>query len=208
MDIARQGIGLARRVASEASRAEECAVAFSLNGDLDTPENEETIQLLARVLEEEPPALILVETLPLVYPSTYETVERLLDTGLPFWLSFRRCRHGVCGVFGEHWGGPEGDGRLRPGCTPVRSIGCRGVVGQLHSTRPCAEDAAVTQGLHRPDMRRIPQPRLSVAGLKARPAFESQSAPTCSNCARRCIAPGHSSSTHSSTAVLTVSRES
>ena len=25
------------------------------------------------------------------------------------WLSFRRCRHGVCGVYGEHWGGPEGD---------------------------------------------------------------------------------------------------
>ncbi len=25
------------------------------------------------------------------------------------WLSFRRCRQGVCGVYGEHWGGPEGD---------------------------------------------------------------------------------------------------
>jgi SAM-dependent methyltransferase len=25
------------------------------------------------------------------------------------WLSFRRCRHGVCGVYGQHWGGPEGD---------------------------------------------------------------------------------------------------
>jgi release factor glutamine methyltransferase len=33
----------------------------------------------------------------------------LLATGLPVWLSFRRCRHGVCGVYGEHWGGPEGD---------------------------------------------------------------------------------------------------
>ena len=41
--------------------------------------------------------------------STYATVEALLDTGLPVWLSFRRCRHGVCGVYGEHWGGPEGD---------------------------------------------------------------------------------------------------
>src|SRR4029453_12786334 len=27
----------------------------------------------------------------------------------PVWLSFRRCRHGLCGVFGQHWGGPEGD---------------------------------------------------------------------------------------------------
>jgi hypothetical protein len=25
------------------------------------------------------------------------------------WLGFRRCRHGVCGVYGQHWGGPEGD---------------------------------------------------------------------------------------------------
>ena len=43
----------------------------------------------------------------LVRSSTYATVERLLATGLPVWLSFRRCRHGVCGVYGEHWGGPK-----------------------------------------------------------------------------------------------------
>ena len=48
-------------------------------------------------------------TLSLVRPSTYQTIEALLETGLPLWLSFRRCRHGVCGVYGEHWGGPEGD---------------------------------------------------------------------------------------------------
>ena len=32
-----------------------------------------------------------------------------MATGIPVWTSFRRCRHGVCGVFGQHWGGPEGD---------------------------------------------------------------------------------------------------
>ncbi len=109
MDLARRGIGLARRAASDAGRADECAVAFSLSGDIDTPEGQETIRLLARMFEEESPDLILVETLSLVRPSTYETVERLLETGLPIWLSFRRCPHGLCGVFGEHWGGPEGD---------------------------------------------------------------------------------------------------
>ncbi len=62
-----------------------------------------------RAFEEEPPDLILLETLSLVRTSTYATVEALLGTGLPVWLSFRRCRHGVCGVYGEHWGGPEGD---------------------------------------------------------------------------------------------------
>ena len=103
------GSRLAREAVDAAGRAGECAVAFSLNGDVDTPEGAETIRLLARVFEEDPPDLILLETLSLVRSSTYDTVERLLGTGLPVWLSFRRCRHGVCGVYGEHWGGPEGD---------------------------------------------------------------------------------------------------
>jgi SAM-dependent methyltransferase len=84
-------------------------VAFSLNGEVDSPDGQETVRLLARPLEEEPPDLILVETLSLIGPSIYVTVETLLETGLPVWLSFRRCRHGVCGVYGQHWGGPEGD---------------------------------------------------------------------------------------------------
>jgi trans-aconitate methyltransferase len=53
--------------------------------------------------------MVLLETLSLVRASTYATVERLLATGIPVWLSFRRCLQGVCGVYGEHWGGPEGD---------------------------------------------------------------------------------------------------
>jgi S-methylmethionine-dependent homocysteine/selenocysteine methylase/SAM-dependent methyltransferase len=109
MDVARRGVQLARRAAAAAGRAGECAVAFSLNGDVDTPEGAETIRLLARVFEDDPPDIVLLETLSLVRPTTYDTVERLLGTGLPVWLSFRRCRSGVCGVYGEHWGGPEGD---------------------------------------------------------------------------------------------------
>ena len=109
MDVARHGVKLARMAAAEADRGDEVAVAFSINGDVDTPDGLETIRLLARAFEREPPDLILMETLTLVRSSTYATVERLLATGLPVWLSFRRCRHGVCGVYGEHWGGPEGD---------------------------------------------------------------------------------------------------
>jgi S-methylmethionine-dependent homocysteine/selenocysteine methylase/SAM-dependent methyltransferase len=109
MDVARRGVQLCREAAEEAGRGEEVAVAFSINGDVDTPDGRETIQLLARAFEEDPPDLILLETLSLVRGSTYATVESLLATGLPVWLSFRRCRHGVCGVYGEHWGGPEGD---------------------------------------------------------------------------------------------------
>ncbi|HEY2437884.1 MAG TPA: homocysteine S-methyltransferase family protein, partial [Solirubrobacteraceae bacterium] len=109
MDIARQAVRLARDAAVDAGRQDEVAVAFSINGDVDTPDGRETIRLLSRAFEEEPPDLILLETLSLVRSSTYSTVEALVATGLPLWLSFRRCRQGVCGVYGEHWGGPEGD---------------------------------------------------------------------------------------------------
>jgi S-methylmethionine-dependent homocysteine/selenocysteine methylase len=109
MDVARRGVRLARAAAAEGGRGDEVAVAFSLNGDVDTPDGRETIRLLARALQDEPPDLILLETLSLVRSSTYATVESLLAMGLPVWLSFRRCRHGVCGIYGEHWGGPEGD---------------------------------------------------------------------------------------------------
>jgi homocysteine S-methyltransferase len=109
MDVARRAVQLARGAATEAGRGDEVAVAFSINGDVDTLDGRETIRLLARAFEAERPDLILLETLSLVRSSTYATVEALLGTGLPVWLSFRRCRHGVCGVYGEHWGGPEGD---------------------------------------------------------------------------------------------------
>ncbi len=109
MDVVRRAVTLARQAASDAGRADEVAIAFSLNGDVDTPDGRETIALLSRAFEEAPPDLVLLETMSLVRSSTYATVEALLDTGIPVWLSFRRCRHGVCGVYGEHWGGPEGD---------------------------------------------------------------------------------------------------
>jgi S-methylmethionine-dependent homocysteine/selenocysteine methylase/SAM-dependent methyltransferase len=109
MDVARRGLQLVRAAIDAEGRTGEVAIAFSLNGDVDSPEGQETIRLLSRPLVEDPPDLILVETLSLVGPSTYVTIETLLETGVPVWLSFRRCRHGVCGVYGQHWGGPEGD---------------------------------------------------------------------------------------------------
>jgi S-methylmethionine-dependent homocysteine/selenocysteine methylase len=109
MDVARAGVRLAREAAEEAGRGDEVAIAFSINGDVDAADGHETIRMLSRVFEEEPPDLILVETMSLVRTTTYATVEALLATGLPVWMSFRRCRHGVCGIYGEHWGGPEGD---------------------------------------------------------------------------------------------------
>jgi S-methylmethionine-dependent homocysteine/selenocysteine methylase/SAM-dependent methyltransferase len=110
MDIARLGIRLARQAIEEQGRQDECAVAFAISEEVDSSERRGTVELLARVFEQDPPDLVLLETLTLVHdPETFETVARMLETGLPVWLSFRRCRHGVCGVYGQHWGPPEGD---------------------------------------------------------------------------------------------------
>lgn len=110
MDAARLGVQLARRAVAEAGKSGEVAVAFCINGDLDSPRKLDTLHLLARVFAEEPPDLIFLETLSLIRDGlTLPAVELMLETGLPVWLSFRRCRHGVCGIHGQLWGGPEGD---------------------------------------------------------------------------------------------------
>ena len=101
---------LARQAVEEAGRTGEVAIAFSVNGDVATEERRRTLELLLRALAEDPPDIVFLETMSLVRDGlTDATVESALATGLPVWLSFRRCRHGVCGVYGQHWGGPEGD---------------------------------------------------------------------------------------------------
>jgi S-methylmethionine-dependent homocysteine/selenocysteine methylase/SAM-dependent methyltransferase len=110
MDVARLGTQLARQAVVEGGREGECPVAFAISEEVNSDRRRETIELLTRVFDEEPPDVILLETLTLIRdPTTFETVDLLLSTGLPVWLSFRRCRHGVCGVYGQHWGPPEGD---------------------------------------------------------------------------------------------------
>ncbi len=109
MDVARRGVALAREAIDAENRTGRTAVAFSLNAAIDTPDGPDTVKLLRRVFEEEPPDLVLLETLSVVRPSLEAVVNELVGTGLPLWLSFRRCRHGLCSVYGQHWGGPEGD---------------------------------------------------------------------------------------------------
>jgi S-methylmethionine-dependent homocysteine/selenocysteine methylase/SAM-dependent methyltransferase len=137
MDIARLGIRLARQAIDEVGRVSDCAVAFAISEEVNSSHRKGTLELLTRVFDEDPPDLILLETLTLVRePETFNTIERLLETGLPVWISFRRCRHGVCGVFGQHWGPPEGDlfgraagrfeemgvGALLINCLPVEHV--------------------------------------------------------------------------------------
>jgi S-methylmethionine-dependent homocysteine/selenocysteine methylase len=110
IDVARLGIQLARKATLEAGRERDCAVAFAISEEVNSPRRRQTIELLARMFADDPPDMLLLETLTLIRePATFEIVELLLETGFPLWLSYRRCRHGVCGVYGQHWGPPEGD---------------------------------------------------------------------------------------------------
>src|SRR3954470_10221197 len=101
MEIARRGVHVARQAIADGGREGEVAVAFSLNGDIDSPEGPETVALLARTLASDPPDLILLETLSVIRPSLFEVVAALLGTDIPVWVSFRRCPHGLCGVYGQ-----------------------------------------------------------------------------------------------------------
>ena len=110
LDVAREALGVAHGAVADSGREGECAVAFSVNAEIDSEQGREAARLLGRLFENgDAPDLVLVETLSVVRPSLYQAVEELLATGIPVWLSFRRCRHGLCGAYGEHWGGPEGD---------------------------------------------------------------------------------------------------
>ena len=63
MEVARRGVRVARQAIADGGREGECAVAFSLNGDLDGPDGPETVSLLQRALAGDPPDLFVLETL-------------------------------------------------------------------------------------------------------------------------------------------------
>lgn len=108
VDLARRALRIAHTAVAESPRP--AAVAFSLNGGIESQHDPDSVRLLRRLFaEDSAPDLILVETLSVLRPELDAVVAELIETGIPVWLSFRRCRHGLCGVFGEHWGGPEGD---------------------------------------------------------------------------------------------------
>ena len=109
MGTAMRSVRLARQAIAEERREGDVAVAFAIDADIDRADGAETLRLLQRAFAGEPPDLVVVEGLTVVRPSLHAIVETLLAAGLPVWLSFRRCRHGLCGVYGQHWGGPEGD---------------------------------------------------------------------------------------------------
>ena len=63
MQMARRSVRLARQAIAKERREGSVAVAFSINADIDRPEEAETIGLLSRAFAGEPPDLVLVEGL-------------------------------------------------------------------------------------------------------------------------------------------------
>jgi S-methylmethionine-dependent homocysteine/selenocysteine methylase len=108
MDIARLGVRLARQAVEEAGRTKTCAVAFSVNGDIDSKARLATLGLLLRALEGEPPDLVLMETMSLVREGlTVPGVELVVGSGLPVWLSFRAVVTASAASTGSTGAGPR-----------------------------------------------------------------------------------------------------
>jgi S-methylmethionine-dependent homocysteine/selenocysteine methylase len=104
-DLARERVEAARAAAA----GTPAAVAFTLGRHVDGPDPAEIARALDRLFGKAAPDLVLVETLSVIRPSLLSAVSQLRSLGLPLWLSFRRCRDGLCGPSGHHWSGDEPD---------------------------------------------------------------------------------------------------
>jgi hypothetical protein len=115
----------AARRSRRRGRENETALAFSIHGEVDSEARRELLELLPRAFEDGPPDLILLETITLIRNGlTLGAIEALVASGIPVWVSFRRCRHGVCGVFGQHWGGPRATSSAAwPGASRISACG-------------------------------------------------------------------------------------
>ena len=93
--MARKGVLLARDAIESSDKLGQCAIAFSIGGDISTDQQLATVRLLLRTFEDTPPDLVLFETLAMMTENRTSTaIKLILDQGIPVWLSFRRCRHG------------------------------------------------------------------------------------------------------------------
>ena len=105
MDLARTAIELPRQAIRSSQRESSAAIAFSIGGEIESKDQQATVELLLKAFKDSPPDLVLFETLSLIEDNlTFETLEMVIDAGIPVWTSFRRCRKGVCGIHGQLWG--------------------------------------------------------------------------------------------------------
>jgi S-methylmethionine-dependent homocysteine/selenocysteine methylase len=109
-ELARTAIRLARHAISDAGREDSCAVAFALNEDVARPGARTVVEALTWVFDDDPPDLVLLETLSR-FPDerTWATIDMLIDAGIPVWVSFRRCRYGFCSSLNTHSDPDDGE---------------------------------------------------------------------------------------------------
>jgi S-methylmethionine-dependent homocysteine/selenocysteine methylase len=102
LDAARMGLRLARQAIAEAGSDAECLTAFCVNSSLTDERASGRLELLSWMWGEEPPDLVILETLETVPDQVgLRTIELLCDTGLPVWVSFRRRKEGMSTVDGQ-----------------------------------------------------------------------------------------------------------
>jgi S-methylmethionine-dependent homocysteine/selenocysteine methylase len=88
-ETARTALRLARFAVDEAGRRDSCAVAFCIQGDLTSGSALGPLELLEEVWADEPPDLVILETLSRVSTETLAAVDELRNAGLPVWLSLQ-----------------------------------------------------------------------------------------------------------------------
>ena len=181
MDVGRRGLRLARQARARARAATASARSPSRSTATSTPTRRPRRSGCSRACSPTRPSRptsSCSRRCRCCTPSLDAAIEGLLATGLPVWLSFRRCRHGLCGIYGQHWGGPEGDAFGRA-ARRFEEMGVGRAAHQLHPARPRRGDGLLPARLHRPAARRLPQPRLLQRPRLAlrRPASAARSTP-------------------------------
>jgi S-methylmethionine-dependent homocysteine/selenocysteine methylase len=127
-DAARLGVRLARQAIDEAGRRADCAAAFCINSALLDQRAQGRLELLSWVWHEEPPDLVILETLEAVPDEVaLETIAMVTATGLPVWVSFRRRGEGMSSVDGRVM--PDSDPGAFPGALArLEELGVRAVL--------------------------------------------------------------------------------
>ena len=127
-DAARLGVRLARQAIEEAGSRDDRAAAFCINSALLDERAQGRLELLSWVWHEEPPDLVILETLEAIPDEVaLETISMVTATGLPVWVSFRRRNGGMSSVDGRVL--PDSsEAPSRPRWRASRSSGVRAVL--------------------------------------------------------------------------------
>jgi S-methylmethionine-dependent homocysteine/selenocysteine methylase len=128
-------VRLARQAIAEEGRQDDCAVAFCINGEIFGAHAQGRLELLTWLWQEAAPDLVIFETLDrLPGGADLDAVDMVRETGLPLWISLRRCAHGWCTVDGSHSAEDDPDQFGRG----LRDLEEAGVDAVLHNCVPHA----------------------------------------------------------------------